>query len=275
MKNFVDSIWLEKHINDHDVFIIDCRFDLFDPSYGRIAYNESHIMNAFFLDINEDFAGEKGVHGGARPLPEFSVLGKKLEDMGIRMDSKIVFYDDTIYSCGRAWWQLKYMGFDQVYILNGGFVDWKKLDLPVSVSIPDKRQNGKVDFEVVDEIYCHIDYVKSAMEDPNIILIDSREGKRYIGEFEPFYSKKGHIPGALNLHWKKNMDDKGKIKDMDMVAENFSFAENAEEIIVHCGSGIAGAMNFVVLHELGYRTRLYVGSVSDWLSYEENDLELN
>lgn len=273
MKNFVDCIWLKNHLKDEDIFIIDCRFDLFDASYGRKAYNENHIKNAFYFDINEDFAGEKKVHGGSRPVPEFSILGKKLEDIGIKMDSEIVFYDDMTYSSARAWWELKHMGFKNVYILNGGYEEWKKLNFPVSTDIPDKKQSGKVELKAIDEIYCNIDYVKNVINDPNIILLDSREERRYTGEYEPLYSRSGHIPGALNLHWKKNIDDNGKIKDIDILAKNFSFANHSKEIIAYCGSGIDGAMNFVVLDELGYKTRLYVGSVSDWISYEENDLE--
>ena len=273
MKTFVDSIWLHNHINDDDVFIIDCRFDLYDASYGRKAYDERHIINAFYLDINEDFSGKKEAHGGARPVPDFSILGKKLEEIGISMDSKIVLYDDMTYSAGRAWWQFKYMGFDEVYILDGGYKNWEKLNFPVTTNIPDKTQNGKLEFESVDEIYCDIDYVKGAIEDENVILIDSREKRRYTGEFEPLYPKRGHIPGALNLPWKKNVDDNGKIKNLDIIAENFRFIECSQEVILHCGSGMAGAMNFVLLYELGYRIRLYVGGISDWISYEENELE--
>ncbi|WFD09429.1 rhodanese-like domain-containing protein [Tepidibacter hydrothermalis] len=51
MKNFVDCTWLEKHMDDEGLFIIDCRFDLFDAFYGRMSYDKGHIKNAFYLEI--------------------------------------------------------------------------------------------------------------------------------------------------------------------------------------------------------------------------------
>lgn len=127
MKNFVDCKWLYENINNPNLYIIDCRFDLFDPSYGLNAYNKKHIENAYYLDINEDFCGRKQIHGGARPIADVELLGKKLSNIGINMDSIIVLYDDKIYSSPRAWWQLKYMGYKNVFVLNGGFENWEKV----------------------------------------------------------------------------------------------------------------------------------------------------
>lgn len=273
MKNFVDCNWLEKHLDDKGIFIIDCRFDLFDISYGKAAYGKNHIKNAFYFDINEDFAGKKKAHGGARPVPELSDLGKKFELIGVKMDSQIICYDDQTYSSARVWWQLKNMGFKNVYILNGGYEAWNKLNLPISTECPNPKKGGNVKIASFDDIYCDINYVKKAMEDPDIILLDSREHRRYTGDYEPLYSKNGHIPGAINLHWQKNIETDGTLKNKSILVKNFSFADTSKEIITYCGSGIDGAMNFVILDELGYKARLYIGSVSDWITYEENTLE--
>ncbi|WFD09949.1 sulfurtransferase [Tepidibacter hydrothermalis] len=273
MRNFVDCAWVEKHMDDEELFIIDCRFGLFDASYGKGAYAKGHIKNAFYLDINEDLSGAQKAHGGARPVPELSILGKKLEKMGLRMDSQIVCYDDRTYSSARGWWQLKNMGFENVYILNGGYEAWKQLGLPISKECPEARQGGSIKIEQFHDIYCDIEYVKKAMLNSNIVLLDSREHRRYTGEYEPLYSKNGHIPGAMNLHWQKNVKDDGRLKERSMLEKNFSFVNSKMEIITYCGSGIDGALNFVILDELGYKVRLYVGSISDWISYEENILE--
>lgn len=273
MKNFVDCTWLGKHMDDAGLFIIDCRFDLFDALYGRTAYDKSHIKNAFYLDVNEDLAGPQKSHGGARPVPKLSTLAKKLEGMGLRMDSQIICYDDMTYSSARAWWQFKNMGFKTVYILNGGYEAWKQLSLPISAESPEAKQVGSVRIEQFDDIYCDMDYVKKAMSDSDIVLLDSREHRRYTGEYEPLYLKNGHIPGAMNLYWQKNVEQDGNLKERHILEKNFSFEINPKEIITYCGSGIDGAVNFVILDELGYKVKLYVGSVSDWISYEENTLE--
>jgi thiosulfate/3-mercaptopyruvate sulfurtransferase len=273
MKNFVDSTWLMNHLKENNLFIIDCRFDLFDPSYGKKTYASSHIDGAFYLDINIDFAGDKKIHGGARPLPDLTKISKKLEYIGINAKSTIVLYDDRTYSSARAWWQLKYLGLKNIYILDGGYEQWIELNLPTSNDIPTPKQNGNLNPNLINQMYCDINYVKKTINNSESILLDSREQRRYTGEYEPLYSKNGHIPGAINFHWNKNVDQHGKVKTKTELIDNFKFIDNEKEIITYCGSGIDAAMNFVILDELGYKPKLYVGSVSDWVSYEENKLE--
>jgi thiosulfate/3-mercaptopyruvate sulfurtransferase len=273
MKNFVDCTWLNDHLEDADVFVIDCRFDLFDASYGKAAYGRGHIKNAYYFDIDTDFSGEKKIHGGARPVPDLAVLGQKLEAIGVTMDSTLVCYDDRTYSSARAWWQFKYMGFKKVYILNGGYEAWRHMGLPVVTEPPAPRNGGQVRITPNNGMYGDIDYVKKAAGNPQIIHIDSREYRRYTGEYEPLYAKSGHIPGAVSRYWQELLNDDGTIKDKAALEEMFRFAKPAKEVLTSCGSGIDGAMNFVILDELGYKARLYVGSISDWISYEENTLE--
>lgn len=272
MKNFVDSRWLNDNIDNPNLFIIDCRFDLFNSSYGKDAYLKGHIKNAYYLDINEDFCGEKGLHGGARPIADNDILGKKLSNLGIKMDSTIILYDDRIYSAPRAWWQLKFMGYEKVFVLNGGIREWKNSGLPISIDKPQARFDGFFKCSINDNMYADIHYVKKALEKEDIILVDSRNEKRYTGDYEPLYHKKGHIPKAINIPWEKSIDDEGKLKDMYTLNKNFKELRNKSEIITYCGSGIEAAINYIILDEIGYRVRLYAGSVSDWISYEENEL---
>ncbi|WP_461205286.1 sulfurtransferase [Clostridium sp. DL1XJH146] len=269
MKNIVSCNWLKNHIADKNLFVIDCRFNLFDASVGLKDYTENHIEGAYFLDINVDLSDKAGCHGGARPLPNLAVIIKKLEDIGINTDSTIVFYDEKLYSACRAFYQLKYLGIEKVYVLEGGITEWRKLEFPTSKNIPNKKLNGNIVKAINEDIFCDISYVKQALNNENIILIDSRDENRYTGEYEPLYSKKGHIPTSYNLPWHYNIDEKGFLKDVNLLKENFSFVKGAEEIIVYCGSGIDGAVNFLILDEISYKVRLYVGSMSDWISYDD------
>ncbi|MCX7883985.1 MAG: sulfurtransferase [Caloramator sp.] len=272
MKNFISCEELFNNINDNDLFIIDCRLDLFDASYGKKAYEKLHIKNAYYLDINEDFCGRKQIHGGARPVAESDILGKKLSGLGIRMNSKIVVYDDKIYSSPRAWWQLKYMGYENVFVLNGGFNEWKEKGYPVSDEKMTSRCEGSFKENIKNNMYADVDYVKKVADNGDILLVDSRNEKRYTGEYEPLYHKKGHIKGAINIPWEKSIDENGKVKDEYILRENFKALENIKEIITYCGSGIEAAINYVILDEIGYKVRLYAGSISDYISYDENEL---
>ena len=53
------------------LIILDCRFALEDPDYGRCSYAEGHIEGAQYADLERDFSGpvSKGVTG-RHPVPD-------------------------------------------------------------------------------------------------------------------------------------------------------------------------------------------------------------
>ncbi|RIZ58385.1 sulfurtransferase [Paraclostridium bifermentans] len=272
MKNFVDCSFITDFKDPTSLFLIDCRFDLFNESLGYNSYKESHIPNAFFLDINKDICGSPQIHGGARPLPDKNTLQSKLSSIGIDVNSTIVVYDEKIYSSPRAFVQLKYMGYKNVYILNGGFKAWKDNNLPVTNKIPSFSSAHKLNLSSTDNIICDINYVKKSIKDNDIVLVDSRDNSRYTGEIEPLYKKHGHIPSAINIPWHNNIDKNGFIKDLNIIDKNFSTLKN-KEVITYCGSCIEACVNYALLDELSYNVKTYIGSMSDWISYDENDVE--
>lgn len=272
MKNFVDCSFITNFKDSTSLFLIDCRFDLFDESFGYTSYKDSHIPNAFYLDINKDVCGNAKVHGGFRPLPNKNVLQKKLSSFGIDLDSTIVVYDEKLYSSPRTFVQLKYMGYENVYILNGGFKAWKDSNLPVTSKIPSLSPTPNFKLIPNNNIICAIDYVQNSITNDNIILVDSRDNSRYTGEVEPLYKKPGHIPGAINIPWHYSIDTNGFIKNLNIIDKNFSLLKN-KEIITYCGSCIEACINYVLLDELSYNVKTYIGSMSDWISYDENDVE--
>ena len=48
---------------------------------------------------------------------------------------------------------------------------------------------------------------------------------------------------------------------------------DVDDVIFHCGSGVTACTNIMALDELGKKSRLYVGSFSDYISYEDNVVE--
>jgi thiosulfate/3-mercaptopyruvate sulfurtransferase len=103
------------------------------------------------------------------------------------------------------------------------------------------------------------------------ILIDSRANDRYQGMNETLDPVGGHIPGAVNYFWKDTQNADGSFKSADELAEHFAGLDKDREIIVYCGSGVTACPNVLALEKAGYeKVRLYAGSWSDWISYEEN-----
>ncbi|MFD1907125.1 sulfurtransferase [Paenibacillus rhizoplanae] len=67
------------------------------------------------------------------PLPDTQVLASRLSKLGIGNDTRIVAYDDENgMNAARLWWLLRYLGHEQVYILEGGFSQWKEGKYPVT-----------------------------------------------------------------------------------------------------------------------------------------------
>jgi thiosulfate/3-mercaptopyruvate sulfurtransferase len=115
--------------------------------------------------------------------------------------------------------------------------------------------------------------LKEKLGAPNVTLIDSREPKRYLGLEEPIDKVAGHIPTAQNYFWKEVLDGNGRWKSEDTLQECFGGVHPEDEVIVYCGSGVTACPNVLALNEAGYKkVRLYAGSWSDWISYEENPI---
>ncbi|WP_066059637.1 sulfurtransferase [Robertmurraya korlensis] len=275
MKFIKDKEWLLKNLDQKDVRIIDCRFALSNPELGKQEYDNSHIPGAVYFDLEKDLSSQVSSHGGRHPMPEINKLKEKLEIAGIDENTTIVAYDngEGAYAA-RFWWMLTYLGHKRVYVLDGGYKNWLKSNYPTTSDVP---VFDKSEFHVDVQSYLLAD-VKEVQEvvssgNPNIILIDSRENKRYLGIEEPIDKKKGHIPGAINKPWMEGLRD-GYYHSMEEQKLRFSSLDPDKELIVYCGSGVTAVPNLITLKEAGFeKVRLYLGSFSDWISYEENKIK--
>ena len=270
MKNIVNVTWLKEHKEDDNLVIIDCRFSLQDPSYGDKAYEVAHIPQAVMLNLDRDLAGEKGEHGGRHPLPNMYDFARSMESKGISNSTTVVIYDDgDLAAPSRLWWMLKYIGIEKVYLLEGGIKQWIAEGGEVN-NIPFYgKEKGKIEVKLSNNMESSMEDVKEHLSDKDTIIIDSRAKERYLGLVEPMDKKAGHIPGAKNYDWTQNFKD-GKVLELKELEERFKEIKAYKNIIVHCGSGVTGCANVLILDEIGIPSKLYVGSWSDWSSYEDN-----
>lgn len=272
MSNFITAKWLYQYIND--VIIVDCRSDLFDKDYGRIRYEAGHIINAVFLDVKKDLAGEAKEHGGRSPLPDLDTLENKLENIGISNDSTVITYDEgKLAGAERFWWMLRYLGHNKVHVLNGGINAWINEGYPLTKEVPIAAK-GNFNINLNKELIISMHEVKSKIGKDDFIIVDSRAPERYRGEVEPIDKKAGHIPGAKNYYWKDILNENSEFKSKENLAKHFRGLNKYKEIVLQCGSGIDACGNFIALDELGFMPKLYVGSWSDWISYEENPITI-
>lgn len=265
----ISNQWLFEHLNDKNLAVFDCRFSLANPQQGKLEYQASHIPGSYYLDLNQDLSSSIQKHGGRHPLPNIDEFAAKLSGMGVNLGQTLVIaYDDSRFAfASRLWWLLRYLGHEQVAVLDGGFSGWLASEYPVTVEVP-SQGNGKFIPQPQPQMIVDREAVINRKDLPQTTLVDSRESDRYQGITEPIDKIAGHIPGALNYPWKQVTDEYGYLIPQQQQRHRWSELENNQEIIVYCGSGVTACVNLLSLELAGIHTgKLYPGSWSDWISY--------
>ncbi|MGG1553908.1 sulfurtransferase [Paenibacillus ferrarius] len=273
MENIVSQSWLLGQLGDANIVIADCRFALGQPNSGRTLYEQDHIPGAVYVDLEKDMSGALMAHGGRHPLPDLGGFSILVGNLGIDGTTTVVAYDDQGGAmASRLWWMLKFLGHSEVYVLDQGYAAWKAAGYPVTaeVSQPYPRTFSP---KVNRRMLASMDEVKDKLGRPGTVLVDSREERRYLGLEEPIDKAAGHIPGARNFFWKGVLGENGAWKTAAEQEQHFASLRDAEEIIVYCGSGVTACPNVLALNEAGFdNVKLYSGSWSDWISWEENPI---
>jgi thiosulfate/3-mercaptopyruvate sulfurtransferase len=259
---------LQEHLGDPGWVVFDTRHDLGDVEKGRRAYGDAHIPGAHFLHIDEDLSGAKTGTNGRHPLPDLAAFAAKVERAGVTPATQVVVYDDLGGNFAvRLWWMLRWLGHERVALLDGGYPLWTKEGRPVTNKLPAERRG---DFKPRPHLGDVVDtpFVERFREDPSIKLIDARAPERYAGLKEPIDPVPGHIPGAVNRFWQKNLNPDGRFKapaQLKREFEDFLGAAQPQHAVHMCGSGVTACHNIFAMELAGLPSgRLYVGSWSEW-----------
>jgi len=258
---------LLQQYNQANTVIIDCRFYLDDTSKGRKEYLSSHIPGAVYLDIAQDLSSPviKGVTG-RHPLPHPQVLSATLRGAGLHHNSKVFVYDqlNSAYA-SRAWWLSNWLGHREVYVLDGGFKAWTDMQGPVDNQwvLPEKGT-------FIENIQSHLIADRFHLMNMPNQLIDSREYKRFSGEFEPIDPIAGHIPGATCIPYADNTNSEGIWKKADELKIKFKDINQDIPPVFYCGSGVTACHNILAYKiATGKDALLYPGSWSEWINFHQ------
>lgn len=264
----VTASWLAEHLADPDITIVDCRFDLMDTTRGQREYAQGHIPGAYYLDLEQDLSSPRQQHGGRHPLPAPEKLAARLNEMGVTPQTLVVAYDDSRFAyAARCWWLLRWLGHDRVVVLDGGYRAYVEAGYPITSLVPPPRP-GNFQPQPHPEWVVDRAGVIAAQADPQTVIVDAREPRRYRGEIEPIDPIAGHIPGAVNYPWQAISDEQGRLKSVAELQAHWQPLAEAKQIIVYCGSGVTACVDILGLAIAGlHQTKLYAGSWSDWCSY--------
>jgi thiosulfate/3-mercaptopyruvate sulfurtransferase len=250
----VDAEWLQDHLGEPGLAVVDCRFVLGSPGAGQHAWLEGHIPRASFLDVDRDLASEPG-EGGRHPLPEPGRFEAAARRAGIGVESRVVAYDEAGEGgAARLWWLLRHFGHRAAAVLNGGMLAWRAGGGPL--------EGGTVtpppgDFAVRapgDDTVAAAD-----LGDGSLRLIDARAPERFRGESEPIDPVAGHIPGARNVPFAELAPEGRFLPPAELRARL-----GDQPFVAYCGSGVSACALLVAAELAGVPALLYPGSWSDW-----------
>jgi thiosulfate/3-mercaptopyruvate sulfurtransferase len=261
---------LAAHLNDPSWVVFDTRHDLMDVEKGRRAYAAGHVPGAYFLHVDEDLSAPKTGKNGRHPLPDIAAFAAKINERGVTPDTQVVVYDDLSGNFAvRLWWMLKWLGHDKVALLDGGWPKWEREARPITKDVPSPRKgNFTPRPHLGDVVDAH--YVDRFREDPSVKLIDGRAAERFKGQQETIDPVAGHIPGAVNRFWQKNLNPDGTFKKPEQLRreiEEFLGGAAPERSVHMCGSGVTACHNIFAFELAGLPGgRLYPGSWSEWIA---------
>ena len=261
------------NLNQDNVVIVDA-------GSGGSAYDkylQEHLDGALYVDINNDLAQipKDAKNGGRHPLPSLEKFTEILNGLGINQNSHVIVYDDKNASIAgaRFWWMLRAAGVEKVQVLNGGIQKAKEKGLPVNSNSVTAKSVEKIDLTEWKLPTVDINFIEEVSENPEYIVIDVREKDRYDGKTEPIDEVAGHIPGAINIPFKENLNEDGTFKSPEVL--HSKYAEVLKDIplnkvAVHCGSGVTACHTLLALDYAGFDIpNLYVGSWSEWSRNEK------
>lgn len=270
-KTLVSTEWLGAHLNDPDLRIIDASWHLDPERNAKAEYNDAHIPNARFFDV-EEISDTRSELPHMAPPPEKFI--SRMRAMGIGDGHQVVIYDNSgLHSAARVWWLFKLMGKNDVAMLDGGFAKWQAEGRPVE-DMPPIMRDRHMTVQRQAALVRDVTQVASASKLGDHEIIDARAPERFRGDAaEPRPGlRAGHIPGAKNVPFGRLYNQDGTMKSPEELKQVFIDAgvDLSKPAITTCGSGVTAASLFLALERIGHRSHsLYDGSWAEWGSFPD------
>jgi thiosulfate/3-mercaptopyruvate sulfurtransferase len=262
----VSTQWLADRLASQEVAIIDASWFMpGTPREARAEFIEGHIPGAAFFGIDE-------VCDHASNLPHMLASAtdfeRALQDLGVRQGQSVVVYDSQgLFSAPRVWWNLRVMGCEAAFVLDGGLPAWIAEARPLERGWPSPAK-GDFRARYRPELVRDIEQVRAALEGRTEQLVDARPAARFAGEApEPRAGlRSGHMPGARNVPFGELIQE-GRLVAADRIREIFRSAgvNLSGPLVTTCGSGVSAAVLALALARAGRPdVAVYDGSWTEW-----------
>ncbi len=182
-----------------------------------------------------------------------------------------------------AYWLLRYRGYDNVKLLNGGRKKWELESKATTQEAPRISETGyRISGSERPQLRVFRDEVIAKVGKTNFVDVRSPEefsGEKlapdHLPQEQPYVG--GHIPGAKNISWGKAANEDGTFRSADELRalyEGAGITADAETIS-YCRIGERSSHTWFVLHELLGNTnaRNYDGSWTEYGSLVNAEVE--
>lgn len=268
----VDAEWVLDHEKATTLINVSRRLSNYDAT--------GFIDGAPFVGLSEFMTERPGMKGTIQylaPSPErFETV---MQGLGVDDDDAIVIAPagDRVYGdatvATRFYWQLKYLGHDNVAILDGGVAAWDAAGGAVADS-PGSSANGRYTagaprdalFSATEDVQAVIDGGRSAQ------LVDNRPLVQFTGQMSKDYvDGSGHLPGARPVpftlfvevrdgvvYWRSPKSAQSIVSAM--------LPDVDGPIINQCNSGHVSSLAWFGMSEIADlpNVSLYDGSLHEW-----------
>ncbi|MEG2984959.1 MAG: rhodanese-like domain-containing protein [Peptostreptococcaceae bacterium] len=277
VKDIIDGKKPETFENANDIKIVEASW-----GDGKESYDKGHVPGS--VHINTDTV---------EPPPNWMLasdkdLAKFAKDYGFTKDDTIIVTGKEPMAAYRVATILRYMGVNDVRVLNGGDDAWVtagyKLETKKNEKTPGKDFGAKIPAN--PDLIDTIPELKEKLKSDNFTLVDNRMWDEYIGKISgySYWDKTGRIPGAVyghagtegstSLNYYRNIDktmrNEDEIKDMwkkDKIDTN-------NHLDFMCGSGWRAAEVLTYANVMGFEnTGLYSDGWIGWSRDASNPTE--